>query len=296
MLNKFMKMLLNIFIYNDKTSGIMKIEHKMFKYEHRVRTMYTKRREDILAMLKESSPLTVKEIAEQLLVSEMTIRRDLTQMEKEGMVKRSFGSVTLSPDGVQPEILQSALQRVSRASEAKRQIAGVAAELVKNGDSVILDVGTTVYELAKLLREKSIAIHTSSIPTALCANGGTADVWVSGGRMERSYEVLNGPTAERFYQNLYCDFAFVSAATVSCLYGLTAYTEDDAALKCMMLSRARKRVLLADAGKFNEIQQFRACGLDNVDIVITDSLPDEEYLDFLQQHQIQLIVTDSPAE
>lgn len=258
--------------------------------------MYAKRREDILAMLKETSPLAVKEIAERLLVSEMTVRRDLTQMEKEGLVKRTFGSASLSPEGVKPEFLQSVMQRASRASEAKKRIAGAAATLVKDGDSVVLDVGTTVYELAKLLCSKAITIHTSSIPTALCANGGIADVRVSGGRMERSYEVLNGPAAESFYRNLYCDFVFISAASVSLEYGLTAYTEDDAALKRIMLTRGRTRVLLADSGKFDSIQQYRACGLENVDIVITDVCPEQNYMDFFASHGIRVMVTDGSGE
>ena len=255
--------------------------------------MYAKRREDIMAMLKETAHLSVREIAERLLVSEMTVRRDLTQMEKEGVVKRSFGSASLS-DGFKME--QSVLLRATQSSEAKRQIAVAAAELVENGNSVVLDVGTTVYELAKLLSTRPVMIHTSSIPTAVCANGGVADVWVSGGRMEHTYEVLNGPSAESFYQNLYCDFVFVSTAAVSVKYGLTAYTEDDASLKRVMLSRARTRVLLADATKFNEIQQFRACGLENVDVVVTDSMPEEAYLEFFQQHQIRLIVADCKAQ
>ena len=252
--------------------------------------MYAKRREDIMAMLKETAHLSVREIAEQLLVSEMTVRRDLTQMEKEGIVKRSFGSASLS-DGFKME--QSVLQRATRSSEAKRRIAVAAAALVENGNSVILDVGTTVYELAKLLASRPVTIHTSSIPTAICANGDVADVRVSGGRMERTYEVLNGPSAESFYRSIYCDFAFVSTAAVSVKYGLTAYTEDDASLKRIMLAQARQRVLLADASKFNAIQQFRACGLENVDLVITDSVPEEPYLEFFQQHRIRLIVADS---
>ena len=258
--------------------------------------MYAKRREDILAMLKETSPLAVKEIAERLLVSEMTVRRDLTQMEKEGLVKRSFGSASLSPEGVKPEFLQSVMQRTSRASEAKKRIAETAAALVKDGDSVILDVGTTVYEVAKLLCSKSVTIHTSSVPTALCANGGIADVRLSGGRMERSYEVLNGPAAESFYQNLYCDFVFISAASASLEYGLTAYTEDDAALKRIMLERGRTRVLLVDSGKFDSIQQYRACGLENVDIVITDVCPEQNYMDFFTCHGIRVIVADGSGE
>lgn len=254
--------------------------------------MYAKRREDILAMLKETSPLAVKEIAERLLVSEMTVRRDLTQMEKEGLVKRSFGSASLLPEGVKPELMQSLLQRSSRSSEAKRNMAAAAAALVRDGDSVILDVGTTVYEVAKLLCNKAVTIHTSSVPTALCANGGIAEVRLSGGRMERSYEVLNGPAAERFYESLYCDFVFVSAASVSLEYGLTAYTEDDAALKSIMLERGRTRVLLADSGKFDLVQQYRACGLEKMDVVITDTCPAQKYRDFLENRGIRLIVAD----
>ena len=100
--------------------------------------MYAKRREDILAMLKETSPLAVKEIAERLLVSEMTVRRDLTQMEKEGLVKRSFGSASLSLEGVKPEFLQSVMQRTIRASEAKKRIAEAAAALVRRDYSHLL--------------------------------------------------------------------------------------------------------------------------------------------------------------
>ena len=258
--------------------------------------MYAKRREDILAMLKETSPLAVKEIAERLLVSEMTVRRDLTQMEKEGLVKRSFGSASLSLEGVKPEFLQSVMQRTIRASEAKKRIAEAAAALVRDGDSVILDVGTTGDEVAQLLCTEAVTIHTSSVPTALCANGGIADVRLSGGRMERSYEVLNGPAAENFYQNLYCDFVFISAASASLEYGLTAYTEDDAALKRIMLKRGRTRVLLVDSGKFDSIQQYRACGLENVDVVITDTCPAQTYMDFFTSRGIRVIVTDDRGE
>lgn len=258
--------------------------------------MYAKRREDILAMLKETSPRTVKEIAESLLVSEMTVRRDLTQMEREGLVKRSFGTASLSAEDVKPEFLQAIMQRASRASEAKKRIAAAAAELVRDGDSLILDVGTTVYELAKLVCGRAVTIHTSSIPTALCANGGTAEVRVSGGRMERTYEVLNGPAAESFYRSLYCDFVFISAASVSLDYGLTAYTEDDAALKRIMLTRGKTCVLLADSGKFDAIQQYRACGLDRVNVVITDVRPGEEYMAFFDQRGIRVIVAEEGGE
>ncbi len=254
--------------------------------------MYAKRKEDILAMLKETSPRTVKEIAERLLVSEMTVRRDLTQMEKDGLVKRAFGSASLSAEGVQPEFLQSILQRTNRASEAKKRIAAVAADMVHDGDSAILDVGTTVYEVAKLLCDKQVTLHTSSVPTALCANGGAAEVRLSGGRMERTYEVLGGPAAESFYQSLYCDFVFISAASISLEYGLTAYTEDDAALKRIMLKHGRVRVLLVDSGKFDRIQQYRACGLEYVNVVITDTQPAQSYLDFFAAHQIRVIVAE----
>ena len=255
--------------------------------------MYAKRREDIMAMLKEASPLSVREIADRLLVSEMTVRRDLTQMEKEGVIKRSFGAASLSESS---KLEQSVFQRVAKSSEAKRSIAATAAGLVEDGDSVILDVGTTVYELAKLLSSRPVTIHTSSIPTALCANGGAADVRVSGGRMERSYEVLNGPAAESFYQNIYCDYVFVSAAAVSKKYGLTAYTEDDASLKKIMLARGRKRILLADAAKFDEVQQYCAGRLEDIDVVITDSRPSEDYMTFFSRNQIRVIVADADAK
>ena len=257
--------------------------------------MYDKRREDIIVMLKETSPLLVREIADRLLVSEMTVRRDLTQMEKEGVVKRSFGSASLC-EGINIE--QSALQRAMKMPEAKRRIAKAANLLIQNGDFVILDVGTTVCELAKLLGNKQVLIATSSIPTALCANKGVAEVRVSGGRMELNYEVLNGPAAEQFYQNIYSNYVFISAAAVSLKYGLTAYTEDDASLKRVLLNRGAKRVLLVDTSKFDTVQQFRVGGLEDVDIVITDTRPGDNYMDFFEARKIRVIIADeeSPAE
>lgn len=251
--------------------------------------MYEKRREDIMAMLKESSPMPVREIADRLLVSEMTVRRDLTQMEKEGIVKRSFGSASLC-EGIYME--QSVIQRALKMPESKLKIAKAADLLVQAGDSVILDVGTTVYELARLLGNKQVTISTSSIPTALCAIKGIADVRVSGGRMEQNYEVLNGPSAEMFYRNIYCKYVFISAAAVSLEHGLTAYTEDDASLKRVILSRGEKRVLLADTSKFDAVQQFRAGNLEDVDIVITDTRPDSKYMNFFKDKNIRVIIAD----
>ena len=111
--------------------------------------MYAKRRDDILAMLKETSPRSVKEIAESLLVSEMTVRRDLTQMEREGLVKRSFGTASLTAKDGKPEFLQAGSEGGLLAPGGKRGVPRPPGGLGADGGILSLDGGAKGEGVAK---------------------------------------------------------------------------------------------------------------------------------------------------
>lgn len=255
--------------------------------------MFDKRREDILALLQESTVLPIKEISERLLVSEMTIRRDLEKMEREGIVQRSFGGVSL----VKGIYIEKPIPvRAANMPQAKRRMAALASNMVEDGDAVFLDTGTTIYELSKRISKKRVHIATSSIQTSISASKGSAKVLLSGGEMDQTYQVLFGRTAENFYRTMYAKYAFVSAGGVSLLQGVTEYTEPGANLKRIMLEQAEKRVLIADHTKFDVIQLFKAVDIDFFHCVITDVTPGEAYLNFFSDHHIELLVADETAD
>lgn len=256
--------------------------------------MYMNRREDILRLLNQQPAMAVKDLSDQLDVSEMTIRRDLNKMEEEGVVKRCFGGVSLAK-GLLVE--QSIPVRAANMPAAKRRMAAMASQLVQDGDSVLLDSGTTILELAKLLASKRITIATSSLLIAMKACRGAASIHVSGGELDVGFQTLTGRKAEAFYESINCKYAFVSAGGVSLKRGITEFTEDAAALKQIMLAHSKVGVLMADTTKLETIQMFRAARLEDIDIVITDRVPPDEYMRFFEDSGIELMVAEEePAE
>ncbi len=251
--------------------------------------MYINRREEILHYLNRTDNITVKELSNLLRVSEMTIRRDLNKLETEGVVKRSFGGVMLSSEQI---TALSFPVRAANVPVAKRRMAMIAGRLIEDGDSVILDSGTTILELSRILTKKAVSIVTSSLLIAETAGNGAAGIHLSGGVLNPNYHALTGRAAERYYEDINCRYAFVSAGGVSIKNGITEFTEDAASLKRIMLAHAKVGILVADSTKFNTIQMFRAAKLDDIDIVITDRQPSKEYVDFFKENEIELMVAD----
>ncbi len=249
--------------------------------------MYIQRREEILLFLDQHTNATVKDLSDQLAVSEMTIRRDLNKMEEEGVVKRSFGGVSVA-NALLME--QSIGVRAANMPAAKRRMAMLAAELVHDGESVLLDSGTTILELSKILAKKPVHMVTSSLLIAANATKGQASVLLSGGALDVNFQTLTGRTAIDFYDRVNCRYAFVSAGGVSIERGITEFTEDAAALKHAMLTHAEVRVLMVDRTKLDTVRMFRASHLDEIDIVITDEMPPKEYTTCFADHGISLMV------
>ena len=251
--------------------------------------MYIQRREKILTALQDSPSLSIRDLSSDLNVSEMTIRRDLVKMEAEGIVQRYFGGVRKSDA---PLFEQSTSVRASFMMSAKRRIAAKAASLVSDGDSVILDCGTTVLELSRLLVNRPVTIATSYLLIPAIASQNTATIHLSGGEYYDQYKIMIGRTAEEFYEGINCRFAFLSAAGIHVKRGITEYTKDEAALKKVMLDHSKIGVLLMDSSKFGEIQMFRAFDTRKIDMLITDRRPSDSYMKYLDQNHVEVVVAD----
>jgi DeoR/GlpR family transcriptional regulator of sugar metabolism len=232
-----------------------------------------RRRAAIMSDLADSGEVAIADLARGFGVSEMTIRRDLELLELEGLARRVRGGAisTVSRSHEPPFAM-----RQSRAAEAKRGIGRAAAAMLEDGDTAIIDVGTTTLELARNLhRHRRLTVVTSSIPiTAELGNTTEIRVIVTGGMLRHGELSLVGPMAEETLKELNCDVAFIGVAGVDATKGLTEYNLDDARMKRAAIGAARRCVVLADRTKLGQVALAMVAPMTSVDTLVTDAPPD----------------------
>lgn len=226
-------------------------------------------RDKILEHIEHNSVVSVAELATELKCSEMTVRRHLTQMEAEGLVERSRGGATAT----RRVRLEFALQGRSMAKRAeKRAIARAAAELVKEGDRIVIDTGTTTLALAHELRKKKgISVVTTSlaIVSELLHAPGVECILLGGVVRENSPD-LYGPMLEENLSRIHADRAFIGCDAVSARGDLMTTDHRVARATTMMIENSSQTVLLTDSSKANQSAFIQYGTLDQVDVLVTD--------------------------
>ncbi len=228
------------------------------------------RREAVQKHLTAQGEAGFTELAEMFNVSEMTIRRDLELLELDGLVRRvRGGAISVVSRAYEPPFSVRALT----ASAAKEAIGKAAALLVNDGDTIVLDVGTTTLALARALHGKhGITVVTPSLPVAV-ELGPNPDirVIVTGGQVRSDELSLTGGMAEDTFSMLNCDHAFIGIAGVRSQPGLTEYNPFDARVKRAAIGAARRVVALADASKLGRVAFTTVVPLSAVDVLVTDA-------------------------
>ncbi len=187
------------------------------------------RLDQIMDYLKSHNLVTVDQLVAAISASPATIRRDLIKLDQEGVISRTHGGVTLNRFiPAQP----TTLEKMQRNLAEKQAIAQAAASLVKSGDSVVLDAGTTMLELARQLTHLQLRVITSDLHIALFLSGfKQIEVTIIGGRIDDSSQSCIGDHGRRLLKNIYPDVAFVSCNSWSLEKGITTPTEEKAGLK-----------------------------------------------------------------
>jgi len=244
------------------------------------------RLDQIMDYLKSHNLVTVDQLVAAIAASPATIRRDLIKLDQEGVISRSHGGVTLNrfiPN--QP----TTLEKKQRHLAEKQAIAHAAASLVKSGDAVVLDAGTTMLELARQLPHLPLRVITADLHIALfLSEFKQIEVTIIGGRIDDSSQSCIGEHGRRLLRNIYPDIAFVSCNSWSMEKGITAPTEEKAGLKQDLLANARRRVLLADSSKYGSWSLFQAAPLQQLTDIITDKLLTSESDEELSGQQFAL--------
>jgi DeoR family transcriptional regulator, fructose operon transcriptional repressor len=229
------------------------------------------------------------ELAARFGVSLETIRRDLQTLEQEGLIKRVYGGATRS--GPRPLEPSFARRRVLHRA-GKQAIARLASSLIRPQDTIVLDVGTTVLELAAALpHEYRGRVLTNSLPVAAeLDHRPELEVLVSGGRVRTGDLVCSGPHAQAFFGSWHADKAFLGSGGVDPVVGLTDFHPEEVAVRQVMLGHATECYVLADSSKLGQVAVAKVCELAEVTAVITDDEVEASAARTFSRHQIQLLV------
>lgn len=251
------------------------------------------RRAFIVKAINDQGAVTVLELAASLDVSAMTVRRDLVELEKEGVLRRVHGgAVSTRGRTVEPPYSL----RLGHASTAKQRIGTLAAELVAEGDSVALDIGSTTIEVAqRLVGKRNLTILTPSLRIAgLFLNQPDARVIVPGGIVRTGEGSLIGELAHYALERLFVDRLFLAVGCIDAQYGLSEYNWDDALVKQAMIRSAKQVILVADSSKFDKVAFAHVAPLTAIHTLVTDTLPPPVILHRLQEAHVQVLV--APAQ
>jgi len=246
-----------------------------------------KRLEAISRLLEEFGSVDAAQLSEQFNVTPKTIRKDLNQLESMGLLDRVHGGAVLknTSTGVFP-----IERRKLRNTEEKQRIGAAALPYVEEGDTIIIDGGTTTIELARLLGEKRILAMVSDLKIALeLMDKPNINLFVAGGHLRREgVYTLVGRDTEKIFEKYQAKKLFLATSALDFESGLSVLNSDEAEVKKAMLTAAREVICLVDYSKFHHIAFAPVCALKKINILITDNRIPPEEQDRLQKLGIKV--------
>jgi DeoR/GlpR family transcriptional regulator of sugar metabolism len=226
-----------------------------------------KRQIEILLHIKEKGSASIGEVAERFAVSEMTVRRILYKLSDAGLIIRTPGGAMVVPSG---SMERTFLERSGKMSSAKDSLGRAAAALVQDGETVVLDSGTTTQYIARHLAGRSnLVVVTNSLAVLEELAGSTGNhVRLTGGVYRRISHDLCGSAVEEALGGIYADRVFFGAAALSFSKGAMNLDQD---MPRAILQAGKQRVLVIDSSKIGNEAVYRFCPIERCDLVITDS-------------------------
>lgn len=246
----------------------------------------------IQEMLLSKGEISLQELSDTLNVSLVTLRKDVTQLQEEGLAVRQRGKVAL-PDNHHAIQQPYRLRKVLFENE-KRLIAEKVMEMISEDDSIILDSGTTTYAIAKeLFHQKHISIATNSICAANILNDSEHSLFIAGGQISSRGMCTVGKAAEDYFKNIHANKAFIATTGVREDLSLTVTLDIEIGVKKAMIEAANEIILVATSDKFHNNNLFSFCEADKIDKIITThpALP-AATIALIKANNIELIYAD----
>lgn len=252
-----------------------------------------KRRKKILEKLDHSDSVKVEDLASEFEVSPTTVRRDLKNLEKKGLVRRDYGGavkVERSSTSFEPPYHLKKKEH----HEEKRKIGRVASELVQSGETLILDSGSTTLEFAKALDKKMpLTVVTNDLKVSMeLVDKETIEFFVLGGKHRKGVYTLQGALAEQAVKNFKVNRTFLGADAIDEKVISNVNTEE-VQLKKAMVEAGDKVTVLADHSKFGKRVFTTVCPIDSIDSIITDEPLAESTKRKYEEAGVEIMVTDN---
>ena len=232
----------------------------------------SERRRFILEALEGRGVISLKDTARELGVAEITVRRDFEKLESEGKLKRVQGGATALEDPDGAELTMST--KLPKNMTEKELVVRQAAELVREGESVFIDGGTTMIPLASLLMKKNIRIITYNTMVLRKVSKPAAQIIMIGGEYLPHYNMNLGPIAQDMLKQFYFDRAFFGCSGIDIEQQMVYSTEPGSLnMKRIAMESAKCNHLLVDSSKFTKRGCLKLCDTDRFDSVLTNEFP-----------------------
>lgn len=246
------------------------------------------RRNAILAKLATDGKVIVADLSVEFNVTEETIRRDLEKLDKEGLAKKTYGgAIVLETHGA--DLPFNVRKRVN--ANLKENIAQKIAELISDGDSIILDSSTTAISVTKYIKNReNLTLITNSVEILLeLSDKNGWKILSTGGKLKNGSLALVGASAEQMIRDYHVHIAVCSSKGIDMNMGISDSNEEDASMKKAIFSSADRKILAIDSTKFNRRSFVKVFSVSDVDTVVTDEKPSDEWIEFFEKNQVELI-------
>ncbi len=238
--------------------------------------------------------MSIAELGAELAVSEMTIRRDLDLLAGQDAVIRAHGgAISVSRKKVRRvDFVEPGLdERIARNHAAKVAIGRRALGLISTNQTIAIDIGSTTLCLAQVLMEMDVRVFTNSLKIALLLSPGKPRVYLPGGEISGSEPSVIGSIAQKQLENFRFDWAFLGAASMD-EDGIYDYSLEDTEIKQSLVARSHKKVALVDSSKFLSMSVVKICGLQALDLLITDKSPTGNFGAQLKAAGVEILAAD----
>ncbi len=252
----------------------------------------SQRRLEIVKLTQENGQVSVSELSTRYGVSTVTIRNDIRELHNKGLIIQSRGGA-LQSNRLTQEL--SIREKIGEHILTKQRIGKLTAELVSNGESIILDSGTTTLEVARnLTNHKNLVVMTNglNIASELTKCEGI-DVMMTGGSLRKKSLSFYGRQAEAGLQNLRFNKAIIGVDGFDLKSGITTYFEPEACLNRLMCDVSNEVIVVSDSSKFNRHSMHLICPLTRIDTIITDDGISKEHLKILTQQGIKVMLVQN---
>lgn len=246
------------------------------------------RRRKIIQIIEEKKFVTVSYLTKHLFSSEATIRRDLSNLEKEGYLRRTRGGALTVKEYYQEQPFD---YKTNHQVEQKRQIADIAIDFIGSYQAVFMDSSSTcIYLARKMVAVDNLTVLSNGLSTcSLLSENEQIQVFCPGGSVLSKRNSIVGTSTIEFISQISADISFVSCRGLDASFGASDFVKEVTDLKKAFRANCKQMVLLADSSKFQKKFYFQSLPLSDIDVIITDTRPPADLLTACEEASVEVL-------